>query len=229
MADFPAYKPYDPGTTKSKYDTLRTRARQDANVAAEQNVGALQRRFAAQGMVNSGEAIKQEQLAREESDKGAQQANENIDFAQAQEQAAQQDAENQRAFAREERVGGQQFAREERLQAQGFSKSLFDQDMAFKQKQQSFAESSFAKQFDEGVRNSDRTYDLEREAQSFNEEVAKGKYDKPDLMEQIMNPAKMQGPVGKAYRGFAGMVTLGGSETGDGGIFGGGKKKHKYY
>lgn len=190
MADssFPAYKPYDPNTTKSKYDVLRTRARQDANTAAQQNVGALQRRFAAQGMVNSGEAIKQEQLAREASDKGAEQAGQNIDFAQAQEQQAAQDAENQRSFAREERLGGQEFQAGEAEKARGFSKNLFDIEQKFKEKQQSFTESSFNKQFDEGVRNSDRNYDLEREAQSFNEEVAKGKYDKKSLMDQLSDP-----------------------------------------
>lgn len=95
---------------RSKYDILRDRAKQQAKAGEDESVGALQRRFAQLGNLQSGAAIKQEQLAREASQGQAQRAVEDIDF---QEQAAneqKQQIADERAFQSGEAEKGRSFA-----------------------------------------------------------------------------------------------------------------------
>lgn len=92
-----------------QYEVARKRASQQTNAAVQGQQDAMKRRFSANGAINSGAAIKQQQLAAEAGQQQLQQANEAIDSAQRADIMRQKEAQDARTFAREERLGSQEF------------------------------------------------------------------------------------------------------------------------
>lgn len=101
----------------------RKRAQQQATQAGQQQQEAIKRRFAALGASGSGAAIKQEQLAAQESQKQLGQQMEFIGAAEAQERQRQAEIKQAQEFAKSERLGQQQFASQQAQLAQKYATS----------------------------------------------------------------------------------------------------------
>lgn len=141
-----------------QFELARQRAQQQANAAKQTQSDAIQRRFASQGMAQSGAAIKQEQLANEAVDKQLSEQNQQIDTAAQQEAARKQEIQDQRDFARVERLQSQEYATAEQNRAREFAAAesqkardlqlnLFNQDLGFKKKSLEENRAQFNAQF----------------------------------------------------------------------------------
>lgn len=109
----------------SQYDLMRQRAQQQGTAAKQEELEAVKRRAAAQGMVNSGAYEKQAQLVGDQAERRTQEAVQNVDFQETQQKEAREyqtsereagqrfqgeQAGLQRGFLTQERLGGQDFA-----------------------------------------------------------------------------------------------------------------------
>jgi hypothetical protein len=103
------------------FDLARKRAEQGLASSGQIQNDAIQRRFAAQGGLNSGAFVKAQEGARESAASQRQNAMEGIDAAEAADTARQQEILSGREFSRSERIGSQDFSRLERLDTQQFS------------------------------------------------------------------------------------------------------------
>jgi hypothetical protein len=115
----------------NQFEILRRRAKREANVQTQQGQEALKRRFASIGQLNSGAAIKQQQIARQQGAERAERAAQTVDLAEAQENQRRKEliegrqfqsgeSQKQREFLTGERIGGQEFATGERIGGQEF-------------------------------------------------------------------------------------------------------------
>jgi hypothetical protein len=92
-----------------EFDVQRKRATQQNAAAVQGQKDALKRRFAALGNVNSGAAIKQENLAVDSGQRRLADTNEGIDAAQRAEIRRRVETDEGRKFQTSERIGGQDF------------------------------------------------------------------------------------------------------------------------
>ena len=125
-----------------QYDALRRRLDSEYATKKSEASDALQRRFASQGMLNSGAyqktlGIQDEALNRQQAD-----ARGTVDFQELGEEQRQKEVADQRAFQTSERVAGQDF-----------SKGMFDQEFGFKQKQYANENEWRAKEFEQDKMN----------------------------------------------------------------------------
>lgn len=115
----------------NQFDLARKRAAQQNNAAVQGQQDALKRRFAANGALNSGAAIKQDQLASEAGQANLANVNEGINAQQATENQRVKEIQQGRDFQTSERLGsqdygaqqaalGRQFQTGERLGGQDF-------------------------------------------------------------------------------------------------------------
>lgn len=117
--------------TSQLYDLQRRRASDEANAANQQQSDALARRFAAQGGLNSGAYIKQQQIASDSAQQNKQKALEAVDINELGARAQQEEAQKQRDFQSSERVASQGYGTGERLGAQDFSGQQAAQQRAY--------------------------------------------------------------------------------------------------
>lgn len=126
-----------------EFDLQRKRAAQQNSAAIQGQKDAIKRRFAAMGNVNSGAALKQENLAVDAGQRRLADVNEGIDAAQRGEIRRRNELDEARKFQTSERLGAQDFAAtqadlgrkfqtSERLGTQDFSRGerLSSQDFA---------------------------------------------------------------------------------------------------
>lgn len=118
----------------AEFDPIRRRLQSQFQKNRQLAGDALQRRFASQGMLNSGAyqktAAQQElELAEKEAE-----ATGMVDFQEAMEARRRQEIDEGRKYQTSEREASQGFARGEREAGQQFSKGMFDQEFAFKEK-----------------------------------------------------------------------------------------------
>lgn len=114
---------------QNEFDLARKRAAQQSNAAVQMQRDAIKRRAAAQGGLNSGAFIKQEQQAMQQGQEQLSQANEGIDAAQRAEARRIKEIEDQRKFQTEERLASQNFAsleagKQQKLQSDQFAKTF---------------------------------------------------------------------------------------------------------
>ena len=117
-----------------EFGAIRRRLQGQFSQRKQEQDDALQRRFAASGMMNSGAAQKiqaqgAQELARAEAD-----ANVDVDMAESQELQRRKEIAEGRDFARSEREATQKFSTGERLGAQQFQQGMFDKESAFKER-----------------------------------------------------------------------------------------------
>lgn len=121
-----AYDPNNPtGSSGSPYDTLRSRARQQSDVAKNQGLEALQRRYAAMGNLNSGSYIAQQNQLNQKADEDLQNRLGDIGL-------SEQEGANQRNFQREMTQGAQAFQSKQAELARDFQAGQADKEMALK-------------------------------------------------------------------------------------------------
>ncbi len=126
--------------TKNPFDLARQRASQRSQADLQQNQDALQRRFAAMGALNSGAAIKQQQLAQERAQQQREEAMSGIDATEADRHENQINRDFQAGEAEKQRG----FQREQSGLDRGFQDKVFQFDKESKLKQLDLA----FKQFD---------------------------------------------------------------------------------
>ncbi len=114
----------------NQFDVARKRAQQQAAQAVQGQQEALQRKFASLGNLQSGAAIKQQQLAAEKGQEQLQGVNEGIDAAEMADQQRKQELAQQQQFAREERLGSQEFAGGQSALARALQESQFGKSLA---------------------------------------------------------------------------------------------------
>jgi hypothetical protein len=102
----------NPMEQPDEFELARKQAAQQVQSGVQQQKDALKRRFAALGGLNSGAAIKQEQLAEESGAQRLDQANQVIGSAQRKEAQRLREVQEGRDFARSEREASQGFARD---------------------------------------------------------------------------------------------------------------------
>lgn len=115
-----------------EFGALRRRLQSQFSQRKGEAEGALQRRFASQGMLSSGAYEKQNQMLAKELAGAEADATTQLDFAEAQEGQRRKELQESRDFAKSEREATQTFARGEREASQIHNKALFDEDMQFK-------------------------------------------------------------------------------------------------
>ena len=157
------YKAKDVSAPLPEYDAMRARLTQRSNADVGQQQDAMQRRFAAQGGLNSGAAIKQQQLVAEAGAQNREQAMEGVNSQEAAQRAQLQAAESQKefqsqeaatnrdstqSFAAGESALGRQFTAGESKLGREQQQGQFDKDLAFKDKVQTWSEGQAAKQMD---------------------------------------------------------------------------------
>lgn len=185
-----------------QFAVQRQRAQQDANVQSQQSSDALNRRFASLGNLNSGAQIKIQNQQQGQINKQLADTNQGIDASEATENERKAEITQGQQFQTSERVGSQTFAAQQAAQAQGQQQSQFAQTFGLQSEAQKSQEAYQNKTFNQtksdnaanralatsqfnqtlnfnkgnastAQSQADRNYDLEREAQTFNEGIAK--------------------------------------------------------
>ncbi len=106
-----------------QFALARKRAQQQANVASQTQKGALERRFATLGSLDSGARLKMEAQVDEQTNRQLSDANEGINAQEMQEQQRQREIAEGRKFATSEREGSQSFAAGEATKGRDFATS----------------------------------------------------------------------------------------------------------
>jgi hypothetical protein len=182
------YKAKDVSAPIAEYDAMRSRLGQRVNADTQQQQDAMQRRFAAQGGLNSGAAIKQQQLVAEAGAQNREQAMEGINSQESAERRRMQEAEAQKEFQSQEAGAQRQFAASESQLGRDFQKGMFDTDLAFKEKWATIGQGNTARQLDMAAEQ----LGLAKDEAAFNKLVALSGMDDDELLGM--------GGTGDAYR-----------------------------
>lgn len=181
-----------------EYDMMRQRAAQRADASAQQGREALQRRFAAMGGLNSGSAIKAQQLGSEAAARQKEDAIGGIDMAEQQERSRRDEVLAGRDFQASEAQKQRDFAGEESARARNMQRETFNADMAFKDQVFRFDRDSKLRQLDQADRQfnwqretADRQFAADRADTEFNKDIAISQIEDDDEREAMR--AKREG------------------------------------
>lgn len=180
------------GKQLPEFQVLRDRAQQRARVAGQEAGGAINRRFAALGGLQSGAAIKTAQVAREQAQRVGEEQIGQLDLAEAATQRQQEQVKEQRDFQAGEAFKGREFAAKE----SGLGRELQREGLAF-QRESKLAELGLA----------ERELSLNEDIAGFNKQIALAEQGKPtDIFGQLLGPeyslSKLTNP--KSVGGIAG-------------------------
>lgn len=213
----------------NQFDVARKRAAQQNTAQVQNQQDALKRRFAASGSLNSGAAIKQQELTAEKGNENLAQVNEGITAAESQENQRQREIQEGRAYGTSERLGSQQFAAEQAGLGREFTRSerLGSQDFgagqAELQRKWSSGERMSAQDFQAAqaglardIQNSQFYKQLEQAKNQFDENLKQQKWVDAENVRLGDKALDHQGWMDKLLNPTAGWI---GGVTG--GIFGG--------
>jgi hypothetical protein len=113
--------------TNPLYDTYRQRLQQQGNAQKQEASDAVNRRFAAMGNLNSGAALKQNQLAQQQVQGQVDTQADQLNMAEAQQQFQEGEAQKQRDYGTSERLGSEKF-----------QQGMFDTNLEFQKGVQDF-------------------------------------------------------------------------------------------
>lgn len=133
----------------AEFDPIRRRLQSQFQQQRQTAGDALQRRFASQGMLNSGAYAKTAQQQDVELAGKEAEATQMVDFQEAQEARRRQEIEEARKYQTGEREASQGFARGEREGGQQFQKGMFDQTFGLQKEQFSFEKGQREKEFEQ--------------------------------------------------------------------------------
>lgn len=142
------YKAKQMNAALPEYDAMRNKLAQRTSADTQQQQDAMQRRFAAQGGLNSGAAIKQQQLVAETGVQQREQGMEAINTQEGAEQRRMQEAENQKEFQSQEAGAGRQFAASESQLGREHARGMFDDNQKFQEKWNTIGQSNTLRQLD---------------------------------------------------------------------------------
>lgn len=170
-----------PAAPVNQYDVARTKATENANATAQTQNDAIRRRFASLGNLNSGAAIKQQQIAADQSEKNKSDALSSINAAEATENSG-------RDFQREQQKAQQDFQARESGLGRDFSGGQSAMDRALQEKMQAAGFDFTGKQ---GAMNRAFQGDMASSAQSF--EKGQRQIDRDQQAGIIAEQMKQQG------------------------------------
>jgi hypothetical protein len=179
----------------NEFDVARQRAQQQNSAAVQQQTDAMKRRFAAQGALNSGAAIKQEQLAHEQGAQNLEQANQGIN---AQEQGVlkqEREAQKQRDFASNEANLGRQFQAGEAEKQRGFVTGERLGSQGFSADQAKLSRDLQNTQFGKQLQLEQDKFGEEKNVNAFNEKLAQQAADQQDIIEKALG--NLPGAIGQ--------------------------------
>jgi len=156
------------GQERDLFKKQQGRIQSQARAAEQGQVGAIRRRFAALGGLQSGAAIKQEQLARQGVQEQAQAAQEGLAEKQAQRDLARAEAAAQRGFQSSEAQKQREFAGTEAQKGRDFQQKLSDRDFEFRKNVFAFEKEAKLKQLDMARQQ----FALEADIARFNKDIA---------------------------------------------------------
>lgn len=131
--------PYGQGA--SPYDVARNRANQRATASGQQGLEAIQRRYAAMGNLNSGAAIRTEQLQNQNNEAQKEDSLRSIDAQELSENTGRNYQANQQELARG-------FQANEAQKARDLQSNQFGQRMTFEQSQAKQAQENYLKDYE---------------------------------------------------------------------------------
>lgn len=155
------------GQPVNHFDRARERASQRANTAAQTGGDALKRRFASLGGMNSGAAIKAQQLNDESANRQREEAIQGVDAAEAQD--VQRRGEMDRQYAEADK--GRAFAAGEAEKGRAFQKAHNDLDRQFQDKVFAFDSKSKLRALDQA----DAQFGFQKDQAGFNQRLEKYK------------------------------------------------------
>ena len=167
------YKAKDVSAPIPEYDAMRSRLSQRTNADTQQQQDAMQRRFAAQGGMNSGAAIKQQQLVAEQGVQNREQAMEGVNQQEAAQRAQLQAAESQKEFQSQEAAAGRDFTAGESKLGRDLQSSQFGSEMAFKNKVAGWENSARMEQ----MKLAWQRFALDKDESYFNQQSTLGQMD----------------------------------------------------
>lgn len=212
---------YNPNV--DQFDLARKRAEQQNSAQVQTQQDALKRRFAAAGALNSGAAIKTQEMVAEQGNQNLQQAHEGINAQQSAENQRQKEVVEGRDFARSERLGSQEFAKGERIGSQEFGagqaelqrkwstgERLSSQD--YQSAQADITRKMQESQFGRSLEAQYKQLSQDQWANEKTYELGKLALEKKDLLERLLGNLMGggAGPLGGAGGGGLGGATIGG-------------------
>jgi hypothetical protein len=178
------------------YDIARQRAQAQSGAALQSQQDAMKRRFAAMGGINSGAALKANQLAAEESQRQLSNAQEGIAAQEtAEERTIAQDVANKQfsrderlssqSFASRERAASQKFASKERLSQQEFTNFMATKDRNFQENQKSIDRALSSKQWGQQFQQALDQFEYDKYVNTQNLGMAQDAANKTGLLDMI--------------------------------------------
>lgn len=167
-----------------EYDLARKRLKQRSQQVGQEQRQAIQREFARTGMLGSGAAVKTLQRGQQNVFEQERQGLEGIEAAESAEKRrlgeiqegrdfASSEAEKQRKFASSEAEKQQLFASTEAEKARTFQRDLTNEDMLFRKEVFRQEVQDRLKQFEEQRSQFKQQFDLEKDIQEFNKQIAR--------------------------------------------------------
>lgn len=163
-----AYKAKKTDTALPEYDAMRARLNQQSNADVQQQQDAMQRRFASQGGLNTGAAIKQAQIV---ADAGVQKRDQGLQDINTQESAEQRrlaEGEANKEFQSNEAATGRSFTANESKLGREQQQGQFESNQSFQDKWNTIGQSNTIKQLDLAA----KSFDLQAQESAFNQASA---------------------------------------------------------
>lgn len=151
------------------FERQREQAVQRAGATAQASGDAIKRRFAAMGGMNSGAAVKAEQIARDTANQQKEDAIAGVNAAESQDMAQKQEMQANRDFQSNEAKLGRDFQSTEAQKGRDFQKGQSDIDRAFQDKVFQFDSNSKLRQLD----LADKQFALGKDESEFNKRLAR--------------------------------------------------------
>jgi hypothetical protein len=163
-----------------RFEFLRKQAGQRATAEAQKGQEAIKRKFAAQGALASGAAVKNIQQQQQQAARQKEQAIQAVDVAEAEDVARRQEVKEAREFQAGQAEKQRGFAAEQAEKQRGFQREISDKDLAFRQKVFSFDKSTKLAQLDLAKKEFAQST-LERSKDLAAQAIEFGDFDERDL------------------------------------------------
>lgn len=150
--------PQMPKAPLPEFQAQRKKVEQRINADTQGQQEAMQRRFAAQGMLNSGAAIKQAGIVANQAQQNREDALGQVDAAEIGEMQRRQEIMDQRDFASNEAKLGRDFQGQESAIARALQKEQFDKGFGLQERDFTRQGEQWQKSFDQGASQFDRTF-----------------------------------------------------------------------
>lgn len=172
--------PQAPKAPLPEFQAQRKKVEQRINADTQGQQEAMQRRFAAQGMLNSGAAIKQAGLVANQAQQNREDAIGQVDAAEMGEMQRRQEVQDQRDFISNESKLGRDFQGQESAMARALQSGQFDKTFGLQERDFTRQGEQWKQSFDQGASQFDRNFaqqasqfdrNFAQQGQQFNDQM----------------------------------------------------------